>query len=254
MYGLSRTTLNVIIFLCLLLISWIHLGNRNEEDQPLETLALPALTDAGWQLWPNAEQVTVWLRAGGTLNGGWLALQSEQELWRQMLPASDWLPALQQHLQDMPSDTPAVVLISGPWPQAEQALLAAWLIRERRLQQQPETTTNWPVCVRDHMAGALWLGQQLGLDWSVLAAVPGTLASIPVPTLPTRAEWAQWRLEQSRQLRQQWQDESGQIDIQAALAYHRLPADTYQQLYSALSDAQKTAPAALLACLNPSGQ
>src|SRR5690606_4697057 len=195
---------------------------------------------------------------------------------------------------------------------------------EQHLQPLTRAVNDWPACLREHPAGALWLGQQYGLAWPALAQLPATLTNQPLPALPTRDQWAQWRLEQSRQLRQQWQDEQGQIDIQAApayppppaathqrpshapgrapaqlpatltnqplpalptrdqwaqwrleqsrqlrqqwqdeqgqidiqaaLAYHRLPADTYQLLYNALSDAQKTAPAALLACLNPSGQ
>ena len=253
LHGLSRTTLNIIIFLCLLLISWIHLGGRDAEEQPLEALPLPELSPAGWNLWPNAEQVPVWLRAGGTLDGGRLQLRSQHGAQTLTLPAQNWLPALQQALPTLAQNVPAVMLISGPWPVGEQSLMAAFLIREQHLQPLAQAVNDWPDCLRAHPAGTLWLGQQFGLDWSVLAALPGTLASSPVPTLPTRAEWAQWRLEKSRQLRQQWQEEQGQIDIQATLAYHRLPADTYQLLYNALRDAQKTAPAALLACLNPPG-
>lgn len=248
-HGLSRTTLNIIVFLCLLLISWIHLSGRDAEEQPLEALHLPELSAAGWSFWPNTEQVSVWLRPGGTIEGGWLTLRSQQGTQQLSLPANDWLPTLQQALPSLPHNLPAVVLLSGPWPTSEQQLMAAFLIREQHLQPLTRAVNDWPACMREHPAGALWLGQQLGLDWNVLAALPGTLASSLVPTLPTRAEWAQWRLQHSRQLRQQWQDEQGQIDIQAALAYHRLPADTYQLLYNALSDAQKTAPATTLNCL-----
>lgn len=254
LHGLSRTTLNIIVFLCLLLISWIHLGGRDAEEQPLEALHLPELGAGGWSFWPNTEQISVWLRPGGTIEGGWLTLRSQQGTQQLSLPTNDWLPTLQQALPSLPHNLPAVVLLSGPWPASEQQLMAAFLIREQHLQPLAQAADDWPACLLVHPAGALWLGQQLGLDWPALAQLPETLTDQPLPILPTRDQWAQWRLQHSRQLRQQWQDEQGQIDIQAALAYHRLPADTYQLLYNALSDAQKTAPAALLACLNPSGQ
>lgn len=252
LHGLSRVTLNIIIFLCLLLISWIHLSGRDPEQQPLEPLPLPPLHAAGWQHWPNNEQVSVWLRAGGSLAGGWLTLYSQQQQQTLALPANNWRPAVQAALPSLPHNEPAVLLLSGPWPLPEQQFLAALVVRELQLQPLPGPAADWPHCVYQHPAGALWLGQQLGLDWLALGDLPQALTTQPLPALPTREQWAQWRLQHSRQLRQQWQDEQGQIDIQAALAYHRLPAEIYQQLYSALSDAPKTAPAALLACLNPS--
>lgn len=250
--GLSRTTLNIIIFVCLLAITWLHLGSRDPEEQPLDDLLLPELTEAGWEYHGQTGQVPVWLRPGGTAAGGLLAIRSSQGLRTLSLPAADWLKAVQQQQATLPDNVPAVLLISGPWPLAEQALLAAWLIGEQRLQPLPGTDIHWPSCVREHPAGALWLGQQYGLDWTTLAALPGTLASSPAPDLPTRQAWEQWRLEQSRSMRRHWQDEQGQIDIQAAVAYHRLPADTYRQLYQTLGSSQKTAVAALLDCLQPS--
>ncbi len=133
-HGLSRTTLNIIVFLCLLLISWIHLGGRDAEEQPLVALRLPGLSAAGWSFWPNTEQVSVWLRAGGTIEGGWLTLRSQQGTQQLSLPANDWLPTLQQALPSLPHNLPAVVLLSGPWPASEQQLMAAFLIREQHLQ------------------------------------------------------------------------------------------------------------------------
>jgi len=248
-HGLSRTTLNIIVFLCLLLISWIHLSGRDAEEQPLEALHLPELSAAGWSFWPNTEQVSVWLRAGSTLSDGRLQLRSQHGAQTLTLPTQNWLPALQQALPTLAQNEPAVIVISGPWPASEQQLMAAFLIREQHLQPLTRAVNDWPACLREHPAGALWLGQQYGLAWPALAQLPATLTNKPLPVLPTRDQWAQWRLQHSRQLRQQWQDEQGQIDIQAALAYHRLPADTYQLLYNALSDAQKTAPATTLNCL-----
>src|SRR5690606_7313905 len=200
-HGLSRTTLNIIVFLCLLLISWIHLGGRDAEEQPLEALHLPELSAAGWSFWPNTEQVSVWLRPGGTIEGGWLTLRSQQGTQQLSLPANDWLPTLQQALPSLPHNLPAVIVISGPWSASEQQLMAAVLIREQHLQPLTRAVEDWPACLREHPAGAQRLGQQYGLAWPALAELPATLANQPLLALPTRDQWAQWRLQHSRQLR-----------------------------------------------------
>src|SRR5690606_30493061 len=149
---------------------------------------------AGWSFWPNTEQVSVWLRPGGTIEGGWLTLRSQQGNQHLSLPANDWLPTLQQALPTLAQDVPAVIVISGPWPASEQPLMAAFLIREQRLQPLAQNVNDWPVCLREHPAGALWLGQQYGLNWPALTQLPETLMNQPLPVLPTRDEWAQWRL------------------------------------------------------------
>src|SRR5690606_41711899 len=96
LHGLSRTTLNIIVFLCLLLISWIHLSGRDAEEQPLEALHLPELSAAGWSFWPNTEQVSVWLRAGGALSRGRLQLRRQHGAEGLTLPTQNWRPAVPQ--------------------------------------------------------------------------------------------------------------------------------------------------------------
>lgn len=251
MRGLSRSHLNIVIFICLGAIIWINLTHNRQEEVVLEPLKLPALSDGGWQRWPNQEQVTVLLRAAGTTAGGSITLRSEQGLQHLHLPAQQWAPVLEQQLSTLATETPAVILISGPWQPADQQAMAALLIRDLRLQPLPASLTPWPLCLQQHMPGALWLGQFYGLNWQTLGALPEAMSSSQPPQPPLRADWAIWRLDQSRQLRRAWQDEQSQIDIQADLTYHRLPDSTYQSLYLSLADAQKTDVTEVLDCLTP---
>ena len=251
MRGLSRSTLNVIIFVCLGAIIWINLSQNRQEDVVLEPLKLPLLNEGGWSRWTNQEQVTVLLRAGGTTEGGTVLVKSAEQSQHLQLPANDWATPLQQALATLPDAVQAVVLISGPWSNTDQQAMAALIIRERSLQPLSGSIEHWPSCIAAHLPGALWLGQYYGLDWRTLAALPGTLASAAIPDLPGREDWAIWRLDQSRQLRRAWQDEQSQIDIQADLTYHRLPDSAYQSLYLSLADAQKTEVTEALDCLLP---
>lgn len=253
LHGFSRTTLSALIIICLLLISWINLGWKDEEQQPLPALQQPPLAATGWQFWQSLEGVGVYLRSAGDVNGGYLALRTTSAVYTLKLPATDWAESLKQQLPGNLKGGPALLMIAGPWDELSQKTMAAYVIRSLNLQPLQPLSGSLPACIQEHLAGALWLGQKLGLEWQVLAALPGTLASTSpsyMPPLPQRSDWDNWRTEQSRSLRQRWQDDRDQIDIQADLAYYRLPEDLYRQLYTQLGQSQKTAPAELLHCLS----
>ncbi|MAD45412.1 MAG: hypothetical protein CMH98_10430 [Oceanospirillaceae bacterium] len=235
--GLSRKSLNIIILVCLVVITWLNLAGGEDQEPPLEPLALPPLHDPQWQIWPNNEGVTVLLRAGGTIKGGTLAIRGAEQTQQIALPNASWTIPLYRALDTAPAEEPAALLISGPWPASEKQAMAALVIREQKLQPLATTTESWPQCIRSHMPGALWLAQQQGKDWQQL----GQLADDPAATgitPPAQQAWAVWRLQQSRELRRRWQNEQTQIDIQADLAYHRLPFQAYSQLYESLADAR----------------
>jgi len=248
--GLSRKTLNIIILVCLVAVVWLNMAGKHP-DQPIpEPLKLPPLHNDGWRNWNNQEQVTVLLHAGGTIDGGTLVIRSAEQNLHITLPASDWSISLYAALKTAPSDQPAAILISGPWSDNEKQAIAALVIREQKLlplQQITHSTELWPACVRNHLPGSLWLAQQQGLEWQQLGQLP--LQLNPDTVLPSQQEWEVWRLQQSRELRRHWQDEQSQIDIQADLAYHRLPTQAYSDLYLALADAQPGDVAAALSCL-----
>ncbi len=250
LHGLSRTALNIIIIVCLLLISWIHLSQKDVENEPLEPLQLPPLSNGEWTYWTNNESVSVMLRAGGNIDGGWLLLRGQQKNPALFLPAGNWANALQPQLASLPiKDESAAVVISGPWSVAEQQAMAALVIQQQQLHGGNESRLHWHSCLRQHSAGALWLADQLSLPWYQLAQL--TQARVAAITPPDRSDWADWRLQRSRELRRHWQDEQGLIDIQADLAYHRLPDGTYQALYQSLADAQKTEVTEAMRCLPP---
>lgn len=254
MHGLSRTSLNIIIVVCLIVISWIHLSGDDADETLLEPLQQPALYDPHWQSWPNAEQVTVLLRRGGTTAGGRVVLRNASGHRHFDLPADNWTIPLQQQLTGLHQALPGVILVSGPWSDLEQQAIAALLIRELQIQPLPPSSELWPACLSNHLPGALWLAQQAGLSWQTLKQLPQALAQQAPPLLPGQQQWADWRLQQSRTLRRHWQDDGTQIDIQADLAYHRLPENAYRSVYDALADAQKSDVAAALSCLAPDVQ
>jgi hypothetical protein len=264
LHGFSRTTLSALIIICLLLISWINLGWKDEEQQPLPALQQPPLAAAGWQFWQSLEGVGVYLRSAGDVNGGYLALRTTSAVYTLQLPATDWAESLKQQLPGNLKGGPALLLIAGPWDELSQKTMAAYVIRSLNLQPLEPLNGSLPACIQEHLAGALWLTQAL-LPASALQPAPAwaTLYSLPdsldmlissdtqtKTAEPTRSAWAEWRLEQARLLRQSWQDDRDQIDIQADLAYYRLPEDLYRQLYHQLGQSQKTAPAELLHCLS----
>ncbi len=260
LHGFSRTTLSVLIIVCLLLISWIHLGFKDEEEQPLPALTQPLLADAGWRYWQSLEGVGVYLRSAGDVNGGYLALRTTSAVYTLKLPATDWAESLKQQLPGNLKGGPALLLIAGPWDELSQKTMAAYVIRSLNLQPLEPAGGPLPACIAEHLAGALWLTQALlpasalqpAHAWAALYSLPDSLALLTRPdaTGPTRSAWAEWRLEQTRILRQNWQNDLSQIDIQADLAYYRPPEDLYRQLYHQLGQSQKTAPAELLQCLS----
>lgn len=249
LHGLSRTALNVIIIVCLLAISWIHLSQDDVEEEPLEPLVLPTLNAADWNIWSNNEGIYVALRAGGNTDGGRLKIHSAQQSVDLPLPFNDWSAALQSALANIEKQQSLVIVISGPWSSTEQQAIAALTIRELQPTPRNESRLHWSDCIRQHSAGALWLADQLQLPWYQLAQLTQAATSDIQP--PLRDDWATWRLQKSRELRRQWQDEQGLIDIQAVLAYHRLPDSAYPMLYQSLADAQKTEVSEALSCLQP---
>ncbi|MCD8522359.1 MAG: hypothetical protein LRY66_09240 [Saccharospirillaceae bacterium] len=252
LHGFSRTTLSALIIVCLLLISWIHLGWKDEEQQPLPALQQPPLATADWQFWQSIEGVGVYLRSAGDVHGGYLALRSASEMHVLSLPANDWTQPLKQQLPGHVLGQAVILLVSGPWDELSQKTMAAYVIRSLQLHTLHAASTPLSACVIQHLPGALWLTQQQTTDTgaSVLNALLSLNTEAVSTPLPDRKTWSEWRLEQTRMLRQNWQNDRRQIDIQADLAYYRPPEDLYRQLYNQLGQSQKTAPAELLQCLS----
>lgn len=236
----SRRTLNIIIFCCLGIISWIHLGGTDPEIEPLEPLNLPALNTSHWQSWQSREGVRSYHQQVSAEQGQLrLIMQDKQINWS--LPAQDWSQALQQHLAEITTTQPLsaqTLLLQGPWSEQEMQLISAYLIDQMALSATGKPSMHLSQCEQRHPAGSLWFRQH----WSSTADLDLTKG------LPKREQWQDFRLQQTRQLRQQWLSNAGQLDIQTDIAYHRPPAHYYQQLYQQLGDSQKTAAQDYLSC------
>lgn len=239
----SRRTLNIIIFCCLGIISWIHLGKTDPELEPLEPLKLATLSEANWQNWLSQEGIPGYWQQISADQGNVRILLADQQIdWH--LPAQEWSDELQQHITTAgkPKPDTIAILIQGPWAEIEMQAIAAYLIKQLQLQKPesvaiPESQPALGHCEQTYVAGSRWFRNQ----WSA-AEVQLNKA------LPLRQQWQEFRTQQTRAMRQQWLSNSGQLDIQSDIAYHRPPAHYYQTLYQQLGDSQKTAAQEYLDC------
>lgn len=236
----SRRSLNIIIFCCLGIISWIHLGQSDIETEPLEPLNLPPLGSQPWQSWQSREGLTsYWQQKSSEKGQVRIALSQRQINWT--LPAQNWDAALREQVSNagLPAQTEAsAILLHGPWSALEMQAISAYLIKHLALtQSNSQSRPSLGHCEHNFPAGSLWFRDH----WS--APQPGTGKQAPL-----RQQWQEFRTQQSQKLRQQWLSHSGQLDIQTDIAYHRPPADYYQRLYQQLGTSQKTAVTDYLAC------
>lgn len=237
----SRRTLNIIIFCCLGIISWIHLGKTDPEQEPLERLELATLAQTTWQSWLSQEGITgYWQQVSSDRGSVRILLADRQINW--LLSANNWSDELKLHISTLNSPKPdtTAILLQGPWAEIEMQAIAAYLIKQLQLQKpasEPENQSAFGYCEQTYIAGSRWFRDQ----WS---------ASDPQlnRALPLRQQWQQFRIEQTRAMRQQWLSNRGQLDIQSDIAYHRPPAHYYQKLYQQLGDSQKTAAQEYLDC------
>jgi len=233
----SRRTLNIITICCFAIISWIHLGQVDPEQEPLEDLTLPELSDSGWRSWQSNEGVSsYWQQISST--GGMVRLLLQDGSFDFTLPQIGWATELQQQTGQFTSVSAVLaILIQGPWAEAEVQGISAYLIKHLALQTPQNSGATLGLCEQQFPAGSLWFRQH----WAKPVADLNK-------ALPLRAQWQAFRQQQVKQLRSNWLSHTGQLDIQTAFAYHRPPSDYYQTLYQALGVSQKTAAADYFAC------
>ena len=236
----SRRTLNIIIIVCLAVVSWIHLGQSDPEMEPLEALNLPMLHDSDWQTWLSQEGVAVKWQPVSQPQGIARVVFANQTQLDIPLDAQQWSTELKALAAKKASHDTLVILLQGPWGKTEMQGIAAFLIQRWQLQPHtlpiPSAITH---CEQHFAAGSLWFRNHWIHSGPIDLEKP----------LPNRQQWQDFRLQQTRELRQQWLSPAGQLDIQTDIAYHRPPSDYYQSLYQALGDSQKFAADDYLNCL-----
>ena len=155
----SRSTLNLIIFTCIILIGWASIDkNRNDEAEKTEMIELPPLTELQHQSWfRHAGIKVVWqtridtdflirVRGAGKYDISKIPLNSslfslQQGYWQWDFSLGDQfeqgLPSLSQQLNNFPNHLkgqPAAIILQGPWSGDIARLTSARLIKSLDLQ------------------------------------------------------------------------------------------------------------------------
>lgn len=242
-HGFSRRMLNVLIIGCLLIITWVQLGLKNDEDTPLEPLSVAPLSDTGWQFWQSNEEVPVVWQTLGADKLRIVVKRANAQPLQLSLPVNDWAKALNNELPTAKSSTTGAVVLQGAVDSITMQQAAAFVIRRLQL-TPPAKSAESHSCQLEHLAGAYWWNHKAGQS----LAMPAQIALDKYP-LPTRDEWQDFRQSAVHELRQKWLSASDAIDIQAELAYHRWPETYFYDLYQDIAEAQRTAPEAYATCL-----
>lgn len=158
----SRSTLNLIIFTCIILIGWASI-DKNREDEPTKTemIELPPLTELQHQSWFSHEgiqviwqtrldtdfQIRIRAAVGNGHSKSQLKAQADSSLfsWQQDYWQWDFslgdqfelgLPSLNQQLNNFPAQLkgqPATIILQGPWSDDIARLTSARLIKSLSL-------------------------------------------------------------------------------------------------------------------------
>ena len=239
-HGLSRWTLNIIILACLVLIVWIEFADGNRENQPLEPLNLAPLPQQKWTHWNSLEGVSVYWQSLLS-NRLIVIIKQEDQAKRYELDAIDWANGLKEEIEQRPKSAPASLTLMGPLNDQEMASASAYLISELTLLPLKQTDFD-PDCQLDFAAGAYWWNMQMGKS----LAAP---AEINDSSLPSRAEWQEFRVQATKNIRRMLLNPDSAIDIKSELTYYQWPTGYLAKLYSGLGKAQKEAPLEYKACL-----
>jgi hypothetical protein len=163
----SRSTLNLIIFTCIILIGWASIDKNRKDDTPkTEMIELLPLTELQPQSWFSHEGVQViWqtrldtdfqirIRGQGKYNHSITPLDSslfswQQDYWQWDFSLGDQfelgLPSLSQQLNNFPDHLkgqPATIILQGPWSADIARLTSARLIRSLALKSLDSVTSS----------------------------------------------------------------------------------------------------------------
>jgi hypothetical protein len=154
----SRSSLNIIIFTCIILIGWASIDkNSLEELSEFQPLDLPALTDLKQQTWSSHEGIhVIWQTrldtdfqirirgqrnnesANSHLDASFISWQQDYWQW-DISMGEDFelgLSKLSQQINDFPSALqaqPATIILQGPWSSDIARLTSARIIKSLKL-------------------------------------------------------------------------------------------------------------------------
>lgn len=263
----SRTSLNLIIFTCIILIGWAGI-NKNRAEKELitddfllqQTIDLPPLEALKQQSWSSQEGIqVVWqsrldthflIRVRGYRDDQPESIDNHQISWQENYWQWDLdlgkdfelgLTKLNQSINQFPihlKQQPATIILQGPWSADIARLTSARIINSLQLKPLTEiTSTSQPktrLCPWQPVSAQFWLQDQLSNPQFSQADSQYKRWSVKSwPLLPPVDEQSlhTWKQTFVQQWQLKWQIPSTQFDIMSDLAYYRLPENYLLQGY-----------------------
>lgn len=255
----SRTSLNLIIFTCIILIGWASIDkNRPTDDVDTDVryvirdIELTPLTPLNQQAWTSQEGIQViWqsrldtnflIRVRGvrtdqadTINNTQISWQQDYWQWDLNLGADFefGLARLNQQIDSFPrhlKGLPATIILQGPWSSDIARLTGARLIKSLQLKPLKTNTSNLVTesntCPWQPVSAQFWLQDQLS---NTHLSHPDTknkrwlLVNWPQLAAINPQSLQTWKQTFVKQWQLNWQNPITQFDMLADLAYYRLP-------------------------------
>lgn len=263
----SRTSLNVIIFTCIILIGWASIDKNNKVDElnsepmnVIHALKLTNLEPLNQQSWISQEGILViWqsrldtdflIRVRGTRADKTPVIDNHKISWQ---PAYwQWdvnigadfemgLDTFGQLLKGFPAalkGRAGSIILQGPWSPEIARLISARIIKDLDLKSLNElktaTNNNSHHCPWQPVSAQFWLQDQLmqpGLSQPDMVSKAWVIEQLPYFSAITPNSLYSWKQVFSQQWQASWAKPQKQFDMLSDLAYYRLPANYLLQGY-----------------------
>ena len=264
----SRSSLNLIIFICIALIGWASIdknkilddlgSDSNHAERILELAQLEPLNQQSWTsqegiqvIWQSRLDTDFLIRVRGSKMAGTPSINNHQISWQ----ADYWqwdlnlgaefelgLAKLSQQIRDFPNTLkgqPATIVLQGPWSTDIARLTSARIIKSLQLKPlNTITTTSDPIesdfCPWQPVSAQFWLQDQLSnarLSYADINNKRWLLTVWPqfAPISPQSLH--AWKQTFVQQWQLNWQNPATQFDMLTDLAYYRLPENYLLQGY-----------------------
>lgn len=265
----SRSSLNLIIFTCIILIGWASIDkNRSLEavdDQDFQQeIELPKLADFQYDSWTSLEGIDVFWQSrldtdfkirirGSRAIGAIKTINSDLINWQPNFWQWDinlgpdleqGLSRLNEHLKTFPDtlkQNSATVILQGPWSNRIAKLSAASIIKKLQLQpinDIPNTseliTSTDKICPWQPVSAQFWLQDQLSNQNLSQPNIQQKIWQLSqwskLPPISPHTLHA-WKQTFVQQWQLNWQKPAMQFDMLTDLAYYRLPQNYLLQGY-----------------------
>lgn len=275
----SRSSLNVIIFTCIILIGWASIDKKRDVDDSASSahtasriLDLPQLEPLNQQSWTSQEGIhIIWqsrldtdylIRVRGRRASDIAAVNNHNISWQpdywqwEINLGSDFESGLQvfrQQVKNFPialQGQAASIILQGPWSPDIARLTSARLIKDLHLKplshaKQIASRQDRHDCPWQPVSAQFWLQDQLphrNQSQPNMANKTWELQQFPKLSPITAAAIHSWKQVFIQQWQTNWPKPQKQFDMLSDLAYYRLPANYLLQGYWQINE---LTPAAL---------